>query len=347
MKKYYIDNMKSFVVILVVLFHVVASFASNNSVLNYHAEGIAWFDAIGYLVYPWFMILMFIISGMTAHYSLKKRSPNMFMKERIKGILLPFIVYQLTIGALTSLFSFRVTNLLEKLSAEVPASVIHVIRILNGMGPSWYLLQLFITCFIFWVLLKIFKIDKFQEKCSRINMLGLILLVIPIFVSAQLAYIGFTFRFFLYTLSFILGYLVFASENVLAILAKYKIQLSVGAICLGILQMIIYWGQSFMSIVNEPLVMLFSWITVLAVIGIFYRSFSQTDKWKTFLSNNSYGIYLFHYLPLTIGAYLMDYYQIGLVTRYLLLTIFTFVCSLIMTMIIKRLPLISTLFGVK
>ncbi|WP_414049612.1 acyltransferase family protein [Macrococcus animalis] len=346
MKKYYIDNMKSFVIILVVIFHVIASFSSNNSVLNYHAEGIPWFDAIGYLLYPWFMILMFIISGMTAHYSLRKRTSNQFMVDRIKFVLIPFIIFQLTFGAITSWFSFEVNNMVDKLS-ELPDSVINVIRVMNGMGPSWYLLQLFITSFIFWLVLKFINLEKYRDKLSSLNILVIILLVIPIFISAQYGYILYTFRFFLYTLAFFLGYLIFSNEEILSLLSKHSIMLSICSIVLGIIQMTMYWGKSYMVIVNEPMVVLFSWFSVLAVLGLFYKYVNSTNQTAIFLSQYSYGIYLFHFLPLTIGAYLIDIFHVHLYLRYFILLLFTFIFSILFTFMIKNIPLVSKLFGFK
>ena len=64
MRKYYIDNIRWTTIVLVVLYHVIYMFNSitNEGVIgpitSFHGQ-----DAIQYLLYPWFMILLFIISG--------------------------------------------------------------------------------------------------------------------------------------------------------------------------------------------------------------------------------------------------------------------------------------------
>ena len=65
-RKYYLDNIRWITVVIVVLYHVI---------YMYNAEGIPgvcgkitdlevqYFDVFQYIVYPWFMMLLFMVSG--------------------------------------------------------------------------------------------------------------------------------------------------------------------------------------------------------------------------------------------------------------------------------------------
>ena len=53
------------------------------------AANIPAFDTIEYIVYPWFMVLLFIIAGMSSRYSLQKRTGKQFIKERAVKLLIP------------------------------------------------------------------------------------------------------------------------------------------------------------------------------------------------------------------------------------------------------------------
>lgn len=75
MRKYYIDNIRSWTIILVVIYHVIYMF---NSVITdgvigpiTKANGV---DVVQYLLYPWFMVILFIISGMCSKYYLEKHT---------------------------------------------------------------------------------------------------------------------------------------------------------------------------------------------------------------------------------------------------------------------------------
>ena len=71
MRKSYIDNLRWVTVVLVVIYHVF---------YMYNAEGLSgtvgkitdlevqYYDIYQYIVYPWFMILLFIGSGSSSRY---------------------------------------------------------------------------------------------------------------------------------------------------------------------------------------------------------------------------------------------------------------------------------------
>lgn len=72
MRKNYLDNIRWTVIILVLVFHVVSIFSSCGAVMSINAPGIPALDTIGYLIYPWFMCLLFVVSGICARISLEK-----------------------------------------------------------------------------------------------------------------------------------------------------------------------------------------------------------------------------------------------------------------------------------
>ena len=73
MRKSYLDNIRWITVVLVVLYHVF---------YMYNAEGVLgglgqitdlrvqYFDLYQYIVYPWFMPILFIVSGICSRFDL-------------------------------------------------------------------------------------------------------------------------------------------------------------------------------------------------------------------------------------------------------------------------------------
>ena len=82
MRKLYIDNIRWITVVLVVLYHVIYMF---NGIETFGVIGpfsdVQYQDAFQYIVYPWFMLLLFVISGMSARYELEHRSEKEFIKK--------------------------------------------------------------------------------------------------------------------------------------------------------------------------------------------------------------------------------------------------------------------------
>lgn len=349
MRRIFIDNLRSFIIVLVLVFHVVATFNSNESPLNYNGEGLAYLDAIGYMIYPWFMMLLFVVSGMVAKYALGERSLKTFLLERTGSLLVPFIFYQVILGIPVATFSFEINNIEEALR-ELPTFAINLIRVFNGMGPSWFLIQLFVSSLIFAIVYLILGKNINQKLLAlgnKANILILIGLFIPIYISAQFLYVVFTFRFLLYTLSFILGFYIFSSEKVHDVLAKYATYLLIAGPVLGVIQTKIYWGQSFQLIVNEFIVVLFSWFMVLAMLGVFKRRFNQQNSVWKLLNRYSYSLYIFHYLPLTVGGYFIDQWINIYILKYILLFIWIIIVSILLHEIVMRLPIVPRLLGMK
>lgn len=285
MRKHYLDNIRWFIILLVLVDHTVCIFSSCKSAMSYNTGGIEYMDSIGYLIYPWFMPCLFVVAGMSARYAITKFAGKnaydtdfvidksvrkRFIRGRVKKLLIPFIAYLALVGPFAAELSFRTTNMEETL-AELPEAVIFLIRIVNGMGPAWFLIQLLL---ISWIFLLFLRLDKKQtlvrvgEKC---NIFGLLLMYVPVLLSAQLLYVAYTFRNVLYLFLFLLGYYVFSHEKVQEICKKHAWWLLAAALVCGVIQMIMYWGIPYQQMVNYPVVVLFTWLMVLAVIGIFGR----------------------------------------------------------------------------
>jgi len=83
MRKYYLDNIRWATVLLVLIYHVCYLF-NNVGDLGGIGSGrsIPAFNTLLYFVYPWFMALLFVIAGISARYSLEKRSYKQFVSER-------------------------------------------------------------------------------------------------------------------------------------------------------------------------------------------------------------------------------------------------------------------------
>ena len=104
MRKHYLDNIRWITVVIVVIYHVF---------YMYNAEGVLGglgkitdlpvqhYDIYQYLVYPWFMPVLFVVSGISARLSLDSHSDKEFIKSRTLKLLVPS-----TIG----LFVFQTTR---------------------------------------------------------------------------------------------------------------------------------------------------------------------------------------------------------------------------------------------
>lgn len=92
MRKHYVDNIRWITVVIVVLYHVF---------YMYNAEGVVgvvgkisnldvqYYDMFQYIVYPWFMFLLFMVSGMSSKFYLDKHTDKEFLASRTTKLLVP------------------------------------------------------------------------------------------------------------------------------------------------------------------------------------------------------------------------------------------------------------------
>ena len=79
MRKCYLDNIRWITVCIVALYHVIFMYngiVSVGTVGAFHQN--QWQDGIMYLLYPWFMVLLFIVAGMCSRYYLEKHKIKEF-----------------------------------------------------------------------------------------------------------------------------------------------------------------------------------------------------------------------------------------------------------------------------
>ena len=347
MRKSYLDNIRWFVILLVLVFHVVSIFCSCGALMSYNYPGIPALDVIGYMVYPWFMPCMFVVAGISARYALAKKSNAQFIKDRAARLLIPFISYLVLIGPLAASLSFRVNRLDEVFSA-LPGVIVFLIRVLNGMGPSWFLLQLFVVSLLLVLVRRLDPADRLTLWAEKCNLGVLLLLFFPAWGAAQILYIAYTFRVGLYLFLFLLGYYVFSQERVQLLLQKYcPLFLAVG-IVLGIAQTYVSWGQPFQNVVNHWLGMLFTWVMILAVLGGAGRWFDHSNRFTAYMTKRSYGLYYFHYVPMTYIAYwLTTGLTLPYIWNYVLVLLLSLVASIALYEIFSRIPVVNLLFGLK
>ena len=90
MRRCYLDNIRWITGILVVFYHVIYLY---NGVLPIGVIGpfrdVQYQDAIAYLLYPWFMVILFVVSGVSARLSLERRTPREFLRLQTRKLLVP------------------------------------------------------------------------------------------------------------------------------------------------------------------------------------------------------------------------------------------------------------------
>lgn len=349
-RKIYLDNIRSFTIILVVIYHVAYIFNSAGVISNIPVPGIPSVDIICYFLNPWFMCLMFLVAGISARYSLKGRGAKQFAKERLQKLMVPYFGGIFILGWLNGWVTAHYVDMFG--GNAVPAFVKYLVYCMN-IGPLWFILELFIISMLLLLIYKIDKNDKLWTLGAKINTPFLILLVLPVWGSSFLLItpVMTIFRNGIYWFMFLLGYYIFSHDTILEKIKKYSIPLMITALVLGFIEVFYFFGQNFASntCLQHPLTNLYLWLMILAILGCAQKWLNFSNSFTKYIRTRSFAIYVLHYpLLITAAFFMVTYLHLPMIANYLILLFVAFAATILFYEIIRRIPVIRyLLLGVK
>lgn len=344
MRKYYIDNLRSFTILLVVLYHIIYLFhpAIPTGVIGPIAA-VPWLDAVPYLLYPWFMLILFLLSGMCARFYLETHSSKEFLQARTRKLLVPSTVGLLVFGWVQGYFNMAIGHAFDSMTA-VPAPLMYLILCASGTGVLWTIQVLWLLSLVLFLVRRLER-GRLLPYGAGTRLPVLLFLGVPAWGAAQIlnAPVIVVYRFGLYGFGFLLGYYVFSHEAVTDCLTQHALPLLAAALLLGGAYTYVTFGQNYAQppAVNTPLAIGYAWMMCLALIGCFKKWADRSGPFSALLARKSFGLYVFHYLPLSAAAYLLTKYtDLPAVPIYLLVTAAAFAGGLLLYEIISRIPVI-------
>ena len=346
MRKHYLDNIRWFSVLAVVLYHVFFMFNSISVMAFRTFSDVQYQDGIIYLLYPWIMVILFLIAGMSSRYYLEKHTIKEFISSRTRKLLVPSTIGILLFGWTQGYISMMETDAFSKspeiMSLPLPARIL--IMDVSGTSILWFSQMLWLISMLAALIAK-FEKGRLYKFTSKAGIITSVLLVIPVFISANILNMPIlsVYRFGLYPFVFFLGYFVFAHDEVIKRIAKFRIPLIIASAALGITYLILYFGQDAMSVpamTSIPAVA-FCWAFCLALLGSFRTWFDVQTPFTSFMTKRSFGIYTFHYLCMSAAALvLVRHTNCPALPTYILCGIAGLGGAIILNEIVTRIPFV-------
>lgn len=169
MRKNYIDNIRWAVIVLVVIYHVIYMF---NSVITTGVIGpITSFqgqNSVQYLLYPWFMVILFILSGMCAKFYLDSHSDKEFLRARTRKLLVPSTIGLFVFQWLQGYINMAVSDAFSTMPATMPKVVMYLMMAVSGTGVLWTIQMMWIFSVLLILVRKVEKgrLVKIGEKAN-------------------------------------------------------------------------------------------------------------------------------------------------------------------------------------
>lgn len=372
-RKAWIDNLRWITILIVVVFHIFFFYNNIDSVPMFQKLGpntspsipgtepveyasqvlpfSQWTFAgiFQYAVYQWFMLLLFVVSGICAKITLQKKTVREFLRSRVTKLLVPS-----TLGVICVhwIGGWLETSMI--MPADVPVAVRIIVSILSGTGGLWFCHVLIVACLMLAFVKKIDKKNKLEALGEKSNLLVALLLYFVMFGEAQVSNVPMvtTYRMAYYPMGFMLGYYVFSSEKLLAQLKKFGWIFLLAGIAAGVCYIIKFYGIYYAKyeVLNNWLSVLYAWLMTLGILGVAQNILNFENKFSKYMSGCGWGIYINHITLMIVINYLLAPYtsDLSIVIIYIIELAASLSLSIGLWELLKRVPFFRyVLYGIK
>lgn len=310
MRKYYIDNIRWMIILLLIPYHAAMAWntwGEPNYILFGSNQTIS---SIVVFLSPYFMPLMFLIAGISTKFALQKRTTRQYILERAKKLLIPFAFGTLLImplmtyiadcfnygyqGDLFGHYIIFFTRFTDLTGADGGFSV----------GQFWFVLYLF---FISLIAVGIILLQRkmIPSKDKDIPLALICLWGLPLPLLSELLSIGGK-SLAEYTYLFLVGYYIFSNDAVIGKVEKYKwVFLCIGLTAAVLNVYLFIWSDTQFGWLNMTAKYIAEQFMINALLGIGKRYWDFSGKIVKYLSKRSYSFYIFHFIWVIWFQYLL------------------------------------------
>lgn len=290
----------------------------------------------------WRIPLLFFVSGMGVGFAIQKRNWKQLMLERTRRIFLPFLF---GVFFIVPMHIFIWQKYYSQDITYIPSP-----------GHLWFLVNIFIYVIL---LSPVFFYLKMHEKgkCNRwiktlfSNPLGLLLITGSFVLEAMVVnpdsfelYVMTLHGFLLGILAFFFGFIIVYSGSIFwQTVCKWRWLFLSFAMILFSIRL-----TEFELKAPNYLIAIESNAWIFAIFGLAYRYLNHPSKALQYLNKGVYPIYILHMIFLYLGSFLILPLGWPTFVKFLAIAVFTGIgCFAMYDLIIKRIPFIRPLFGLR
>lgn len=375
----YLDWLRFLVVLLLAPFHAAISFTGMGSVYVYDIPvrdillsgatpvGVGPLVLTEFTVFMdnWFMHLLFLVSGIGAAFSLRKRNGAQFLGERCNRLLLPLLIGTLLVVSFQSwLGALSFGRFSGGFLAFFPS-------FFNGMNFNWGHLWFLAYLFVFSALsLPLFLSIRRKGEASRISSVARRFTMMPMILLPALwtGFLEALFRpgwpgslnlvsdwanFTVYLSFFLAGYVAGSVPELLRAVEKYRLAALILGVTAFLSRIAVYAvvtvpnGYRAANIVAQAFRGIAAYGLVMAAMGYARRYLNRHGRMLGMARDLSFPLYILHYAPLTAATYLLLNSGLNVWTRWTLAVAASWSFVALFTFLARFIPLVRGLFGIQ
>ena len=373
---YWLDWLRVLAMATIFLYHSGRPFVPFEwAIMNPEPDPI--FTLANVFVTGWIMPLFFVVSGMSVYFSLAKRSPGQFTKERIKRLMIPFIFALFLILPVDRYFSSLFSGYFTGSFTDFYFwEYFNVFPFTFNLSPTylanstqglylWYLFWLFVFSLITVHFFKYLRKDEMKQRISKVAAVcnrrgGIFLLAIPLMIVDIISippYFEFPtdyggWKMSTYLVFFILAYVLASDSEFEESIDKNGIP----ALVMGIISsmaIIVLFATSGVELIQSiyiPFTILwtfngFCW--VIAILGFGRKRLNFDHRYLKTANELVLPFYILHETVIIAIAFYVVGLDLIVIRKYLIIIIASFSIISLLLLPIRQINVLRFLFGMR
>lgn len=373
---YFLDNLKTFLTMLVIIHHVGQAYGPTGGFWQYKSslhENIPWLGCFFAINASFFMGLFFMISGYFVPYSYDRKDSISFLKSKLTRLGIPVLLGFFVISPLEMFFYYvnysgnKYLNFIQYFKSIYLGFGVKPIWFNEipgvgwpemNFGHLWFVENLLIFCIIYLIIRKLFLKDGLRNdtknfRFSYILILGTLIALCsaivriwyPIdkwialfgFMQSEIAHLP------QYIILFIVGAAAYRKSWFITISQNTgKLSLSLGCVMAFIIYLCHFIYEPILDIIYSNWTFYESFMCIFLCFGLitlFREKLNFTTPISKFLSDNSYAAYIFHFPIVLTIQYILDKVNIfGAAGKFLSVTFLSIVSTYLIASLIRNIP---------
>lgn len=352
MRKSYIDYIRIICILLLFPFHTCMVFNSFGEPFYVTSQPVTFLTQFVIIVYPWWMMLLFTLAGVSSAYALKKRSYGEYVRERKNKLLIPLLTGLIFIIPVQTYIADVFHNGYSGNYFEHYAVFFTKFTDLSGYdggftpAHTWFMLYLYLVSMISIPIMRWY--DKREKKIdgSRITMGMLLPMFIIILALTPVLEIGGKSIGEAFA-CFMLGYFVISHDEVQEKLMKYRFPLAAAWIVLMAVRDVMFLMDHDYGLFWDVEQRVLTWAGILAIIGLGRKYLNYNNGFTKYFSPAAFPLYFFHQSVLIIIGFFVLKLTDRIPLQFLLILTLSFLFTLLCYELFRSFKLTCYMFGIK
>jgi hypothetical protein len=370
-RRYYIDWVRVLAFLLLIFFHCAMPFVNYGWEIKNKETSVGLTRLIWWL-HQWRLPLLFFISGVGIHFSLKRRSVIQFTGERFVRLFIPLLFAMFFTIPLQVYYEWLQKGKINISYSEFYPSVWEFVAYPEGSltwSHMWFVVYLFVFCLLLIPVFLLFKIPFLDDVKRRLsdslsNPIALFLLFIPFMLYHFTLYLEYPEQgsllddwfLFLFSLTLLFyGYLLGGSDKFWDSCAAYRyFFLGIAIACMLYLFPAYWWNLDLPKVKDKRLYIfgtlnsIHIWMLILSILGFAKTHLNFSNNFLKQANKAVYPFYILHQTLIVSFGYYITQWPVPVYIKLICLIILTFFSLLLIyRFIIKPFKITRILYGLK